>query len=378
MGTDADGHRPKDGGPVRHRRFRGTEVYRRDDGAGNRRWTIWHCHYSERAPEGRAPPLLAHDKIGISITIAGPARERSAGAGAERSAGFGPRSGYRRPSSGGGPLTTAALALAQTRPAPVGFVHCCPRGAPPGGAGDGDRDAGLPLPGSVRLGLGLGAVPSLRRMGLDEVEHEAELVRVRYAAAPARRRVVGCAREPDGAVEEVRLEHVPAVPPPIMLAGYRPAGTVHAARDGDGVLLSWVSCPDYVRWARGVTGRGPAARWLGPNAMFTRPSRSCRRPRVSPGRVGALAGACPPAHDRAPRAAPRARPLSGPARRPIRLVRDEWIDQLAVAGDEGDCRRAMRRLAETGTDALVSPVGGKDLLGMLECLSPDTLRAVRA
>ena len=47
---------PKDGSPGSHRRFRGTEVYRRDDGAGNRRWTIWHCHYSDRAPEGARRP----------------------------------------------------------------------------------------------------------------------------------------------------------------------------------------------------------------------------------------------------------------------------------------------------------------------------------
>jgi hypothetical protein len=48
--------KPKDGSPVRHRRFRGTEVYRRDDGAGHRRWTIWHCHYSDQAPEDQRRP----------------------------------------------------------------------------------------------------------------------------------------------------------------------------------------------------------------------------------------------------------------------------------------------------------------------------------
>jgi ketosteroid isomerase-like protein len=48
--------KPKDGSPMRHRRMRGTEVYRRDDGAGNKRWTIWHCHYSDRAPEGDRRP----------------------------------------------------------------------------------------------------------------------------------------------------------------------------------------------------------------------------------------------------------------------------------------------------------------------------------
>ncbi|MCE0763291.1 nuclear transport factor 2 family protein [Pseudonocardia kujensis] len=34
-------------------RFRNTEFYRRDDGAGNPDWRIWHMHVSEGAPEGQ-------------------------------------------------------------------------------------------------------------------------------------------------------------------------------------------------------------------------------------------------------------------------------------------------------------------------------------
>jgi ketosteroid isomerase-like protein len=33
-------------------RFRNTEFYRRDDGAGHPDWRIWHMHISESAPEG--------------------------------------------------------------------------------------------------------------------------------------------------------------------------------------------------------------------------------------------------------------------------------------------------------------------------------------
>ncbi|WP_280417929.1 YybH family protein [Nocardia carnea] len=32
--------------------FRYTEIYRKDDNAGNPRWTIWHMHCSPAAPEG--------------------------------------------------------------------------------------------------------------------------------------------------------------------------------------------------------------------------------------------------------------------------------------------------------------------------------------
>lgn len=48
--------RPLNGEPVRHHIMRGTEVYRRDDGLGNPRWTIWHCHYSNCAPAAEGRP----------------------------------------------------------------------------------------------------------------------------------------------------------------------------------------------------------------------------------------------------------------------------------------------------------------------------------
>ncbi|MCC3312991.1 YybH family protein [Nocardia africana] len=35
--------------------FRYTEIYRKDDNAGNPRWTIWHMHCSPSAPEDSTP-----------------------------------------------------------------------------------------------------------------------------------------------------------------------------------------------------------------------------------------------------------------------------------------------------------------------------------
>lgn len=37
-------------------RFRGTEVYLREDDGGRPVWKMWHCHYSPCAPEGEAKP----------------------------------------------------------------------------------------------------------------------------------------------------------------------------------------------------------------------------------------------------------------------------------------------------------------------------------
>ncbi|WP_051579669.1 YybH family protein [Pseudonocardia acaciae] len=46
---------PRDGDTV-HVRFRETTVFRRDDGAGNRRWKIWHFHCSPLAPADEPRP----------------------------------------------------------------------------------------------------------------------------------------------------------------------------------------------------------------------------------------------------------------------------------------------------------------------------------
>jgi 5,10-methylenetetrahydromethanopterin reductase len=281
---------------------------------------------------------------------------------------------------GGGPLATAAFALARTD-LPVGFSALSSAVRHPAALAMEIATMADLHPGRLRLGLGLGAAPSLRRMGLDVVEHKADLPRV---VDTLRRLLAGesvrCARESDGTIDDVRLDHVPREPPPILLAGMGPQGLRHAARDGDGVLLSWVSGPAYVRWARDLTGHGVGGtKWLGTNAMFVADSdrggaRRAGRDVLARALVHVPRAMIEP-HGLWPEIAPyRARPAI-----PAELVREEWIDQLAVAGDERDCRRALERLAATGTDAVIlCPVGGKDLLGMLDCLSPETLREARS
>jgi alkanesulfonate monooxygenase SsuD/methylene tetrahydromethanopterin reductase-like flavin-dependent oxidoreductase (luciferase family) len=280
---------------------------------------------------------------------------------------------------GGGPLTTATLALDRTD-RPVGFSVLSTAARHPATLAMEIATLACLYPGRVRLGLGLGAAPSLHRMGLDEAEEKADLPRVVDTLRRLLRgEFVRCAREGDGAVDLVRLDHVPDAPPPILLAGMGPQGLRHAARDGDGVLLSWVSCPAYVRWARDVTGHGASGtKWLGTNAMLIADGD---RDGARASARAVLAGSLP----HKPRAMleplgllPVIAPYRGRAAMPAELVRDEWIDELAVAGDDRDCRRALQRLAAAGTDSVIlCPVGGKDLVAMLDCLTPDTVHAVR-
>jgi alkanesulfonate monooxygenase SsuD/methylene tetrahydromethanopterin reductase-like flavin-dependent oxidoreductase (luciferase family) len=280
---------------------------------------------------------------------------------------------------GGGPLTTATLALERTA-LPVGFSVLSTAARHPAALAMEIATLACLYPGRVRLGLGLGAGPSLHRMGLDEAEGKADLPRVvETLRRLLRGEAVRCARDGHGAVDAVRLDHVPDVPPPILLAGMGPQGLRHAARDGDGVLLSWVSCPAYIGWARELTGHGAGGtKYLGTNAMLI---ADADRDRARAAARAVLAGSLP----HKPRAMleplgllPVIAPYRGGAAMPAERVREEWIDELAVAGDDRDCRRALQRLAAAGTDAVIlCPVGGKDLLAMLDCLSAETLRTVR-
>ncbi|MDG4788062.1 hypothetical protein O7626_19305 [Micromonospora sp. WMMD1102] len=46
--------------------YRSTEVYKRDDGQGNPRWTMWHFHCSTRPDDDEAPPAKT-DKDAASV-----------------------------------------------------------------------------------------------------------------------------------------------------------------------------------------------------------------------------------------------------------------------------------------------------------------------
>lgn len=283
---------------------------------------------------------------------------------------------------GGGPISTASIALARTK-LTVGFgvLSTAVRHAA-ALAMEISTLASL-YPGRVRLGLGLGVASYLESMSLSE---KVEKERLPAFVENTRRLLAGgavrFAPSENRNTGDVRLTHAPSQLPPIILAGMGKRGLSDAARLGDGVLLSWVSSPAYILWAREIIAKsacGKALPWVGTNAMFTLCSdrakaRSMARATLARSLAHIPAAMVEPLGLMKHIAAYRGRPSGIP----IEEVREAWIDELAVAGDERDCRAAMQRLVASGLDALIlCPLPGEQLLSMLDGLSPDTLRSVR-
>jgi alkanesulfonate monooxygenase SsuD/methylene tetrahydromethanopterin reductase-like flavin-dependent oxidoreductase (luciferase family) len=137
-------------------------------------------------------------------------------------------------------------------------------------------------------------------------------------------------------LENVRLDHPPTPPPPVLIGTTGPQGLALAANNADGVLLPEGCGPSFVEWARthASVNRCVVYAWL---CIDADPDRAAERlvPTVEswldvdwfphPQR---LAGAS--------EASPRA-----------------LIPEIAVCGDADDCAAAIRRFAVAGADMLV-------------------------
>jgi alkanesulfonate monooxygenase SsuD/methylene tetrahydromethanopterin reductase-like flavin-dependent oxidoreductase (luciferase family) len=283
---------------------------------------------------------------------------------------------------GGGPISTASIALARTRLS-VGFGVLSTAVRHPVALAMEIATLASLYPGRVRLGVGLGMASYLRRMGLKEKAEKAKLPTV---VDNLRRLLAGesvrCGLPDNGIVEKVKLSHVPAQAPPIVLAGMGKQGLQQAALLGEGVLLSWLSCPAYIAWARQLVGEGTGQAptpWIGANALFTLcADRMKARTQIRAVLARRLADI--PAAMIAPLGLMKqiAEHRGNSNGIPVELVHEDWVDQLAVAGDEQDCHAAMKRLITAGLDTLIlCPLPGEEVLSMLDGLSPKTLSSLR-
>lgn len=284
---------------------------------------------------------------------------------------------------GGGPISTASIALATTGLS-VGFGILSTAVRHSAALAMEAATLASLYPGRVRLGFGVGVGANLRQMDLVEAEAKGQLpavvaaMRKLLAGQPVR---FAAAREgPE--VQDVRLDHAPAQPPPIVMAGMGKQGLRSAAELGDGVLLSWLSGPAYIRWAReqiresALSDKMP---WVGANAMFTLGAdRAQARREAKAVLARSLARIAVPMIEPFGILPEIAAYRGNSAGVPVERVRDEWVDELTIAGDEEDCRLAMRRLIAAGLDSLIlCPIPGERILPMLDCLSPQSLPALR-
>ncbi|GAB2527964.1 LLM class flavin-dependent oxidoreductase [Nocardia heshunensis] len=228
-------------------------------------------------------------------------------------------------------------------------------------------------PGRVRAGIGLGNRGWLEQMGLlpprplTALGETADVLRELLSGEPVDRKTE------THTFSGIQLSFPPAVPPELWVGAVNERGLRLAGEKADGVLLSVLAGPAYVRWVRGLLPRHTPVTAFVLTAIDEdeRAARDAVR-----GAVGmflqaesesALVGKSPYAgHIRAA--------VAGLAPSETLTVPDAWIGEFAVAGTPGQVRAHLRALLEAGANSLGLWLFPPDrLTAQLERLTSDVL-----
>jgi alkanesulfonate monooxygenase SsuD/methylene tetrahydromethanopterin reductase-like flavin-dependent oxidoreductase (luciferase family) len=217
-------------------------------------------------------------------------------------------------------------------------------------------------PGRLRGGIGLGVPAWLRQMGL---QPRSSLTAMRECVTTVRALLDGQEVTLDGrcfTLDRVRLTYVPDAPVPLYTGVLGPKMMRLSGEIADGNVLSVLSMPAYVRWARERVEEGARAagrtgqRGLTAFAFFAVGADGVRakrelRPSVAfylaAGGRNALTDAYGISEEL------EAMLAAGGATAVEREMPDRWLDDLAVAGDPDECAEKVRRLLDAGADSVV-------------------------
>lgn len=164
-------------------------------------------------------------------------------------------------------------------------------------------------------------------------------------------------------LRDVHLEHAPEQVPPVSLGVRGPKSLELAGRSADGTILAENSSPAYVTWAREHIARGTSAAGRNDhhrvtvyaNAVVSATDPDGARDVARAAAASMLGGEASVQTSMLPYAEDLARVANeGPS-----ALRDEWLDDLAIAGSPEQGAAAIQRLAEAGADSVVvvPPVG---------------------
>lgn len=160
-------------------------------------------------------------------------------------------------------------------------------------------------------------------------------------------------------LEGVRMSLLAEQVPPLLIGGIREKSLRLAGRSGDGVILTSLSSPGYVRWARSQVRIGMEE--TGQTENRTVVFALCQ---IDPDGSAARAQARLAIALSVSRGDPHLQPL-GIADEAVDLVRthgvegaaqripDAWVDELAAAGTQDQAASMVGRLAEAGADSIV-------------------------
>jgi alkanesulfonate monooxygenase SsuD/methylene tetrahydromethanopterin reductase-like flavin-dependent oxidoreductase (luciferase family) len=228
------------------------------------------------------------------------------------------------------------------------------------------------FPDRFRLGLGTGVAAWLDQMG---VAHAAPLTSMRDTVDSVRSLLAGESLSVTNrfTFESVRLSYPPAKVPQIYIGATGPKMTSLAGEIADGVLMSVLSSPAFVRRARAkideAAGAGTPRRSISAFAIFslaetTEQARHAARPVIaeylSHGNSG-LTDAAGITDD------VKALLAGGGRERLEREMPDDWIDLISISGDAPTCLRALAALEEAGADEIaLMPVDSTNLVEQIK------------
>jgi 5,10-methylenetetrahydromethanopterin reductase len=157
-------------------------------------------------------------------------------------------------------------------------------------------------------------------------------------------------------LENVRLDHPPASPPPVLIGTTGPKGLAHAATKADGVLVPEGCGPAFVEWARtqASINRRVVYAWL---SIDDDPDRAARRLRPTVEQWLDVDWF------------PHPRRVARADQRPA----SELIPDIAVCGDAAGCEVAISRFARAGADTLVLSPLPADYRAQLEAFAQKVL-----
>jgi 5,10-methylenetetrahydromethanopterin reductase len=192
-------------------------------------------------------------------------------------------------------------------------------------------------PGRFTAAFGHGVEAWMRQIGARPPDR---LVALEETVDAVRRLLAGETLDTDGwaHLDDVRLAHLPSEAPPILIGTTGPRALEIAGRVADGFLLAEGSGPEAVRWAREIAG-GTACvyAWLSLDEDRDAAADALRPGLESWRRMGLY---------------PRLFELAGVGEDATSLSHEQ-IRAMTVAGDAGDCARAVQALWEAGADSVV-------------------------
>jgi 5,10-methylenetetrahydromethanopterin reductase len=238
-------------------------------------------------------------------------------------------------------------------------------------------------PGRLRAGIGLGVPAWLRQMG---IKPRSPLTAMRECVTAVRALLDGEELTTEGrcfSFDRVRLTYTPAAPVPLYMGVLAPKAMRMSGEIADGNVLSVLSTPAYIGWARERAAEGARdAGRSGPRVLSTfaffsvdrdggRAKRDVRESiafYLAAGGRNALTDAYGISDEL------EAMLESGGADAVAREMPAQWLEDLAIAGEPDECAEKIRRLLDAGADSVaLFPVPSEHSEEMVRAGAADVL-----